>query len=76
VGIIGALIARFEPQGMARAMVSAAGAQVLAFVIALAAGWGFTGPITLVFAALWLGSAMLFRRAAMEVSPAGVAAES
>jgi hypothetical protein len=76
VGIIGSLIARFEPRGMAHAMVATAGAQVLVFVVALVAGWGFTGPVTLIFGALWLGSAELFRRAAMEVSPAGVAAES
>ncbi len=70
IGLIGALIARFEPQGMARAMTATAGAQVLAFVIALVAGWAFTGPITVVFGGLWLGSAALFRRAATRVSPA------
>ena len=65
-GFIGALIARFEPQGMARAMIATAGAQVLVFVIALVAGWGFTGLITLFFLAFWLGSAQLFRKAARE----------
>ncbi|MFT4605339.1 MAG: hypothetical protein ACI9W4_002078 [Rhodothermales bacterium] len=68
VALLGAIIARFEAKGMAVAMASAAGAQVLAFVIALALGWGFTGPITLVFTALWLGSAQMFRRAAQEAS--------
>ena len=76
VGIIGSLIAGFEPRGMAYAMVATAVAQVLAFVIALVVGWGFTGLVTLFFGALWLGSAQLFRRAAMEASPAGLAAES
>ena len=72
VGIIGVLIARFQPQGMARAMSVTALAQSLVAVIALIAGWGSTGPIwpqdvlflTVVFAALWLLSAWLFRRAA------------
>jgi hypothetical protein len=63
VGLIGALVARFEPKGMARAMIATAGAQVLVFVIALVAGWGFTGPITLFFLALWAGSARLFQNA-------------
>lgn len=64
VGLIGALIARFEPQGMARAMIATAGAQGLVFVIALVVGWGFTGPITFFFLAFWLVSARLFQNAA------------
>lgn len=64
VGLIGAVIARFEPQGMARAMIATAGAQVLVFVIAMVAGWGFTGPITLFFLAFWVVSARLFQNAA------------
>lgn len=64
VGVIGALLARFEPKGMSRAMIATAVAQGLVFVIALVAGWGFTGPITLLFLALWLGSAQLFNKAA------------
>jgi len=74
VGLIGALVARFEPKGMARAMVATAGAQVLAFVIALVAGWAFTGPITVFFGALWLGSAWQYRRAAARIAPTGEAA--
>jgi len=75
VGLIGALIARFESRGMARAMITAAGTQLLAFVIALVAGWGFTGPITVFFCALWIGSASLFWRAGREVSPEHSGAE-
>ncbi len=63
VAAFGAVLARFQSFGMARAMVAAAIAQVVAFVIALAAGFGFTGPITVFFCALWLISAWLFRRA-------------
>ena len=40
VGIIGAIIARFRPDGMARAMVATALAQTLVAVIALIAGRG------------------------------------
>ena len=72
VGIIGAAIARFRPRGMARALFATALAQALAAVIALMFGWGSTGenwPQVIVFlngffAALWLGSAGLFQKAA------------
>ncbi len=71
VGIIGALIARFQPHGMARALFATAAAQVLVAVIALIADLGASGPIwprdilvaTGFFAALWIGSSLLFRRA-------------
>jgi len=64
VGFLGAVIGRFEPRGMARAMNATAIAQVLAFVVALVAGWGFIGPATLFFLAFWLGSAQQFTKAA------------
>jgi hypothetical protein len=64
VAVLGALLARFKPSGMARAMGTAAAAQAACFVVALAAGFGFTGPITIFFVSLWLVSAWLFRRAA------------
>jgi hypothetical protein len=72
VGIIGAIIARFQPHGMARALFATAVAQSLVAVIALAAGLGSTGPIwpldilalTGFFVALFAGSALLFRKAA------------
>ena len=64
VWLIGAVIARFQPHGMARALVATAIAQALVAVIALIAGLGFTLMLTGIFAALWLGSAWLFRRAA------------
>jgi len=80
VGIIGAIIARLQPHGMARALFVMALAQALVAVIALIAGWGSTAPIwpwdililTGFFAALWFGSALLFRKAAREQPPAGV----
>ena len=73
VGIIGAIIARFRPHGMARALVATALAQALVAVIALIAGWGYTLILTGVFVALWLTSARLFRKAARERTPAGAA---
>ncbi len=77
--IIGAISARFQPQGMARALFATALAQALVPVIALAAGSGSTGAIwsldtlalTGFFAALWLISAWLFRQAKRAQSPAG-----
>ena len=62
----GAAIARLRPLGMAWVMAAAAAAQVAAFLLALAAGLGFTGPITVFFAGLWLIAAWLFARAAGE----------
>jgi peptidoglycan/LPS O-acetylase OafA/YrhL len=66
VAAIGSVLARFRPTGMARSMVAAAIAQVLAFAFALLAGLGFTGPITIFFAGLWLIAAWLFRKAARD----------
>jgi hypothetical protein len=63
---------------MARALLATALAQALVAVIALIAGLGSTAPIwpwdvlilTGFFAALWVGSAWLFRKAAREQPPA------
>jgi hypothetical protein len=76
VGIVGATIARFQPHGMARALFATALAQALVPVIALII-WkppvtseqellGMLGVFGLngLFAALFVGSAGLFRRAA------------
>lgn len=71
IGIIGALIARFRPHGMAHAMFATALAQALVAVIALIAGLGYpwSGPLEILgltgfFVALFAGSALLFRKAA------------
>ena len=73
VGIFGAIIARFRPHGMARALFATALAQALVPVIALIIGKlqvtsaeVFLGVLILngFFIALWVGSALLFRRAA------------
>lgn len=80
VGILGALIARFQPHSMARVLFAMALAQTLIAVIALIAGKHHS-PVSSVgeilglngfFVALFLGSAWLFRRAvAHERTPAG-----
>jgi hypothetical protein len=64
VAIAGALVARLRAAGMALVMVATAAAQVLVDVIAVVSGMGFAGPVTLFFAALWLLSGWLFRKAA------------
>ena len=72
VGIVGAVIARFRPEGMARALLATALVQALVAVIALIAG-KHEAPISSVaellvlngmFVALFVGSAWLFRHAA------------
>ncbi|EAU66393.1 conserved hypothetical protein [Stigmatella aurantiaca DW4/3-1] len=70
VGIGGAILARFQPHGMARALAGTALAQALVAVIA---GWGYTLILTGFFVALWLTSARLFQKAAREQSLAGAA---
>ena len=71
VGVIGAVIARFQAVGMAQTLVAMGLAQLTIAAIALIGGLGATGPawpsdvlgLTAVFAALWFASALLFRRA-------------
>ena len=71
VGIVGAIIARFQPRGMARSLFATAIAQALVAVIALIFGLGspVTGPREIlvangIFVALFVGSAWLFLEAA------------
>jgi hypothetical protein len=83
VGIIGAIIARLRPHGMARALFATALAQASVPVIALII-WkpqvtsveAFLGMLGVFgvngfFVALFVGSALLFRYAARERTPAG-----
>ena len=71
IGIVIAISARFQPRGMARALVAMALAQALVTVIALSAELGlpWSGPAEILllngfFIALFVGSAWLFRRSA------------
>jgi hypothetical protein len=77
VGIVGAVVARFRPHGMARALLAMALAQALVAVIALIAGkheapMSSVAEIVLLnglFVALFIGSAWLFRHAARKQPP-------
>ncbi len=73
VGLLGAVIARFQALGMARALVATALTQAAAAVVALVLGSleGFVLSGFLV--GLWLLSAWLFRRAQGEKPPHGAA---
>jgi len=72
IAIVGAVVARARPAGMATAMLVAAGAQVLAGATGLAMGWASPGGQgvyevllgTGLFTPMWLVSAWLFRKAA------------
>jgi len=72
VGIVGAAAARFQPDGMARALFVTALAQVLVLAIALSRNppvTSWTAPVwrgfggNAVFFMLFVGSALLFRKA-------------
>lgn len=72
VGIIGAIIARGRPRGMTGTLFAMALAQTIVAAIALFArlGYPWSGPLELLvlngfFVALFLGSAWLFRHAAL-----------
>ncbi len=79
VGLVGAVVARFRPWGMSRALAAVALAQGVVVAIALGAGLTPAGPgrtaqtllLTGFFGALWLLSAWLFRRAAREEGGVG-----
>ena len=87
VGIAGAIIARLQPPGMARVLFTMALAQALVPFIALIiwkpqvtsveAFLGILGVLALngFFVALFVGSALLFRYAGREQTPAGVGPE-
>jgi hypothetical protein len=66
VGVIGAVIARFRPLGMARALTATALAQTLVAVMAMIAWKQYVEILILngFFTALWVGSALLFWKAA------------
>jgi hypothetical protein len=77
VGIVGAIITRFQPQGMAGVLFAMALAQALVGVIALIAGKQHSADssatqivgVNTMFIALFLGSAWLFRYSAQEQLP-------
>ncbi len=76
VGLIGAVVARLEPRGMARALFATALAQALVPVIAMIISKPSVTSglfvLNALFAILFVGSALLFRRAAHESNGPGV----
>lgn len=66
VALLGAVIARFGPRGMARAMGAAALAQAAMVGYALVAGYASVAVHIGLFVVPWLLSTQLFRRAARE----------
>ncbi|MEA3031485.1 MAG: hypothetical protein QOG13_2810 [Sphingomonadales bacterium] len=73
IALIGAMVARFEPAGMARAMVAAAIAQAAVAAFGLSADV-LGSVLSMAFAAPWLLAAALFWKAARKQSLAGAAA--
>ncbi len=80
IGIVGAVIARFQPHGMARAMVATALAQTSLAMIAVIAGMGHPASppleifgVNALFVGLWLISAWLFWKSAREQASADAA---
>lgn len=76
VGLAGAVAAQFRPAGMALAMTATAVAQGGVAMFAAIAGMGHSASppleilgVNALFVALWLGSALLFRKAA-HIAPA------
>jgi hypothetical protein len=65
IALVWAIAARFEPAGMARAMVAAAIAQAVLSTIGFLSD-PLGGSLSLTFALLWLGAAWLFRKAERE----------
>jgi hypothetical protein len=73
IGLVGALVARLRPQGMARAMHATAAAQAAMALYALFGGYAEVTLHVALFAIPWLVSAQLFRKAAREQATPGKA---
>ncbi len=63
VGFIGAIVYRFQPDGMARTMIVMSVAQILVTFVALNWETGFTLFANGILVVLWIVSALLFRQA-------------
>lgn len=73
VGLVGAIVARFRPQGMARAMEAAALAQAAMTVYALLGGYREVVLHVGLFIIPWMAAAQLFRKATREQASGGTA---
>lgn len=65
VALIGAILARFKPKGMARAMLAAGIAQIIVTAVALYYGYIIL-PISALFFAIWLLSSRLYDKAGQD----------
>ena len=72
IALIGAIVARFEPAGMARAMVVAAIAQGVLSAVGMSTD-ARGGILSMTFVVPWLLAAKLFRKAARDRRSAGSA---
>jgi hypothetical protein len=70
IALIGALVARFRPQGMARARLATAAAQGAMALYALFGGYAEVTLHIGMFVIPWLLSAQLFKKAAREQAAA------
>ncbi len=70
VGLVGAAVARFEPREASIAMFATAAAHVVVVAIALIANLGPELRADVFFITAWVASALLFRQASLESSPA------
>ena len=79
VGLVSAYVARFQPDGMVRALFVTAIVQMLVTVLAglsySATEWTEIIGINGVFISLWVGSALLFRKVVREQSLPGASAK-
>ena len=63
IALAGLAVASYRPGVAALVLVMATFGQLGTFFHALAAGYGFIGPITVFFCAIWLAASFLYRRA-------------
>ena len=75
IGLVGAIIARLRPRGMAVTLMAMTGAQLAVALVALSVNSGQGGPVwphdlllaTAAFSTLWLLSARYFQRSARQL---------
>lgn len=67
IALMGALLSRFEPRGLAITASALAAGQLAIAVIAYLSGMGFIFPMTAAFMTIWMTSAWLFQKSAASV---------
>ena len=77
---VGGVVSRFRADGLCLSMISAAVIQIVIGIVAVLRGWGVGSEnwprpvivLSIIFALIWLASAILFRRAARAHRAAGL----